>query len=348
MLWLAINFPALSLEVFPASKGPMAVAEKRIALCNQEASNCGVTPGMPISAALAMSSGLIVKSRDRNAERETLMGLAAWAGSFTPSVSIQPSGLLLEIGSCIRLHNGLANLLSKIRENLHEMGCGFHIACAPTPHAAWLLAISGTEIFVMQSGEIGKAIGRLPVRLLSQPSKVIEGLEMVGAKMIGDCMRLPRSGMAKRFGQAVHEEIDRALGRIPDPRICFVPPPVFERRLQLPASVLEAEGLLFALKRILPELSGHLSLRQSGIQEVELHCMHEEAKDTRLKIGFSRPTRSHEKMLLLFREILNGTALPSPVQEILVRAENILPLEAHNADLFDDEEKDDGLLIERL
>ncbi len=348
MLWLAIHFPALSLEIFPSSSGPIAVAEKGIVSCNEKASILGIRPGMTISAAHALSSGLIVKFRDRNAESETLAGLAAWAGRFTPSVSIQASGLLLEIGSCIRLHGGLTNLLSMARRDLHEMGYGFILSCAPAPHSAWLLAISGNETFVMEKEEIEKAIGKLPVELLSQPSKIVEGLEMIGAKRLEDCIKLPRSALARRFGKSLIDEIDRALGKIPDPRKYFIPASIFERRLPLPASVMEAESLLFALKRVLPELSGHLALLQSGVQEIELHCIHEDEKDTLLKAGFSAPTRSHEKMLLLFREILHGASLPSPVREIRIRADKILPLASGNIDLFDDEDNEESLLIERL
>ena len=66
---------------------------------------------MPGSAAQALVTNLVVRSRDLAAEQESLDGLAAWAGSFTPAVSLQPpDGLLIEIGSCLRLHRGFKNL----------------------------------------------------------------------------------------------------------------------------------------------------------------------------------------------------------------------------------------------
>src|SRR3990167_6436643 len=108
MLWLALHFHALSLEVFSrgaAVPEALAFVEKQgsrtwVIACNDAASACGVDVGMAASAAQALADGLIVRRRDPSAERESLAGLAVWAGRFTPSVSIEPpDGLLLEIST---------------------------------------------------------------------------------------------------------------------------------------------------------------------------------------------------------------------------------------------------------
>ena len=317
MLWLALHFPALSLEIFSrggAAPEPLAVIEKqgnrsRVKTCNEAASACGVRPGMPASAAQALVANLIVRSRDIEAEQESLAGLAAWAGQFTPAVSLQPpDGLLIEIGSCLRLHRGFNNLIRKISSGLNEMGYTFTHACAPTPHAAWLMALAGKEVAIRESAQLEKVLGALPVRLLDQSQDTLASLEMVGAHTLGDCLRFPRAGMARRFGQSLLDELDRALGRLPEAREFFVPPPSFERRLELPSQVHEAEALLFASRRLLLELEGYLSLRQAGVQEFELVCCHEDVPDTVLKVGFAEPARALERMLLLLRETLAAPA----------------------------------------
>src|SRR5512142_283438 len=107
MLWVALHFSALPLEIFSrgsATPEPLAVIEKhgnrsQVIVCNSAALNCGVRPGMPAGAAQALANNLVVRNRDLLAEQEALSGLAAWAGRFTPAVSLQPpDGLLLEIG----------------------------------------------------------------------------------------------------------------------------------------------------------------------------------------------------------------------------------------------------------
>jgi protein ImuB len=359
MLWLALHFPELSLEVFcrgASTARPLVISEKlgnrlRVTACNDAASNCGIRPGMAISATQALAAGLIVRERDLEAEQESLIGLAAWAGRFTPSVSLQPPhGLLLEIGSCLSLHRGLDNLLEQVGSGLHEMGYVSNHACAPTPHGAWLLARAGMETAIRESAHLEKELGVLSLKLLDQPIETLASLEMVGAYTIDDCLRLPRAGVARRFGQELLNELDRALGRLPEARAFFVPPPSFERRLELPAAVHEAEALLFAANRLMPELDGYLALRQVGVQELELICQHENVSDSILKVGFVQPTRAVDRMMLLLRETLGRTRLPAPVHTIILKARLILPLAASNMDMFQGGPKvgDFNLLLERL
>lgn len=359
MFWLALHFPSLSLEIFSRGSDvpePIAVIEKqgnrsRVKACNAAASAGGVRPGMPGSAAQALLTNLVVRVRDVAAEQESLAGLAAWAGRFTPAVSLQPpDGLLIEIGSCLRLHRGFNNLLGQIRTGLNEMGYSFTHACAPTPHAAWLLALAGKEIAIRGPAKLEKVLGELPVRWLDQPEDTLASLEMLGAHTLGDCLRFPRAGMARRFGQGLLDELDCALGRLPEAREFFVPPPSFTRRLELPSQVHEAEALLFAARRLLLELEGYLNLRQAGVQEFELVCCHEDVPDTILKVGFAQPARALDRMLLLLRETLGRTRLCASVHTIMLQAKRIQVLELSNLDMFEDsaETGDGNLLLERL
>lgn len=362
MLWFALHFPALSLEIFsrgaaaPESPEPLAVIETRgnrtwVIACNQAAAAGGVRAGMMAAAAQALLEGLIVRKRDPLAEHEALTGLAAWAGRFTPTVSLQPpDGLLLEISRCLSLHRGLDNLLKQVRSGLDAMGYAATLACAPTSHAAWLLARAGTAQITRAPAELERCLAALPISLLDQPQDVLDSLEMLGAHTLGECLRLPRAGLARRFGQALPDELDRVLGKLPEARTMYVPPPSFERRLELPAPVHEAEALLFAARRLLPELEGYLALRQAGVQELTLVCCHEHTTDTALKLGFVKPTRDAGRMLLLLRETLGRTRLPAPVHSILLTAPRIEVLALSNSDLFQahNSAADGDLLLERL
>jgi len=359
MLWLALHFHSLSLEVFTrgaAMPEALAVVEKQgsrtsVIACNAAAEACGVRYGMAVPAAQALADGLVVRRRDPLAEQASLDGLAVWAGRFTPSVSLAPpDGLLLEISRCLRLHRGLANLLRQARGGLDEMGYAATMACTPSSHGAWLLAKAGIEKAIHEPARLEQVLAALPVALLDQPPAVVEGLERVGASTLGDCLRLPRAGTARRFGQALIDELDLALGRLPDARAFFEPPASFERALELPASVHAAEALLFAARRLLPELEGFLVLRQAGAQEMELVCRHERRDPTVVKLGFVKPVRDAGRMQLLLRETLGRTRLPASVHTIVLRAPRVLPLAGTNSDLFQEKysEADGDLLLERL
>lgn len=359
MLWIAIHFPALPLEIHTRGgldAEALAVVERHgnrssVLACNVAASRCGVKTGMAASAAQALADGLVLKARDPAAESEALSGIAAWAGRFTPSVSLQPPhGVLLEVGSCLRLHRGFDRLMGQVRAGLEDLGYASRIATATTPHGAWLLALARDGIFLRDAARLERILGALPIHLLQQSPETLDGLELIGAHTIAECLRLPRAGLVRRFGRALTDELDRALGKAPEPREFFVPPASFERRLELPALVHEAGGLLFAVHRLLPELEGYLNLRQAGIQQLDLVCRHEDVADTVIAVGFHQPTRSLERMKLLMRETLSGASLPAAVHTIALAARVILPLELANRDLFDDGKRngDGELLLERL
>lgn len=359
MLWLALHFHALPLEIF--SRGavlsdPLAVSEKqggrtRVIACNDTAAAAGVQVGMAAAAAQALVDGLVVRTRDLPAEAGSLAGLAVWAGRFTPSVSIAPpAGLLLEIGRCLSLHRGLDTLLQQARSGLDAMGYAAAMACAPSSHGAWLLAKAGVGKAIRERPRLRTVLAALPVGLLDQPPAVVEGLHRIGARTLGDCLRLPRAGVARRFGQALIDELDRALGKLPEARAFFEPPPSFERALELPAPVRAAEALVFAACRLLPELEAYLGLRQSGVQELELVCRHERRDPTVVRLGFVKPIRDAARMRLLLRETLDRTHLPAPVFNIVLSARRVLPLAASSGDLFRarHREADGDLLLERL
>lgn len=358
MLWLALHFHSLSLEVFSrgaAVPDPLVVVEKQgsrtwVITCNDAAEACGVRVGMAAPAAQALADDLIVRKRDLLAEQASLEGLAVWAGRFTPSVSlVPPDGLLLEISTCLSLHRGLANLLKQARSGVSEMGYAATMSCVPTPHGAWLLAKAGIEKAIREPARLEGLLAALPVALLDQPRTVVEGLDKVGAHTLGECLRLPRGGTARRFGQGLIDELDRALGRLPEARAFFAPPPRFERSLELPAPVHDADALQFAVRRLLPELEGFLTLRQAGVQELELVCRHERRQNTVLKLGLAKPSRDAGRMQLLLRETLGRTRLEASVHTLVLRAPRVLPLSAASGDLFQKTREADGdLLLERL
>lgn len=359
MLWLALHFPSLPLEVFSRSAvaaEPLAVAEKkgnrtRVMSCSELAASCGICPGMPVSAAQALTSSLVVKWRDAVAEQASLAGLATWAGRFTPDVSLQPpDGLLLEISRCLRLHHGIDNLLDQMQGGIKALGYSAAIACAPTPYGAWLLAKSGGKALILTTVQLTQALAKLPIGLLQQPSETLEGLEMLGVQTLGECQCLPRPGLARRFGQDLLNELDRAFGRQPEVRAFFMPPPSFERKLELNAPVQEAEALLFAAHRLLPELEGYLGLRRAGVQEIEILCQHEDLADTVVALGFVEAIRETGRMLLQLRETLERLRLPAPVHTLVLKATRIQTVAAVSRDLFQDStaRTDGNPLLERL
>src|SRR5436190_9318637 len=205
MLWLALRFALLPLEVYtravqPAAgraSRPLAVASStgtqgEIVACNEAAQSRGVRAGMPLAAASALASGLVIVPRDTAAESAALERIAAWAIQFTPAVSIvEPTEVLLEIAGSLTLFGGLRNLWNALAEGLHGLGYAASMACAPTPLAAQWFARARLPMRLQHRDALAASLADLPLEVMHVPD-AFELLHDIGARTLGDCLALPR------------------------------------------------------------------------------------------------------------------------------------------------------------
>jgi protein ImuB len=358
MLWTCLHFPDLCLQVFlrgAAGRKPTAVSSisnrPDVLACNLAAERRGIHPGMSIAAALALDSELKVHVRNEQAEAQTLESVATWAGQFSPTISIAfPGCVLLEIGGCLDYFHSFANLLERIETGLRELGYETATATAPTPTAACLLARAGASVHLSEADSLKDGLTPLPLALLQSAQEALPTLHGLGLRTLGDLQRLPVDGIARRFGQALPDEIRRALGELPDPQRAFIPPTRYGNRVELPSPVWEMEPLLFVANRLLLELCGFLRARGAGVTRLELELLHEDAPPTQLCIGLAA-TRDAEHMRHVLRERLAQTKLVDRVEAVGLIAEEIAPLASRDGEFFPGAEKDSEALtqlVERL
>ena len=275
------------------------------------------------------------------AEREALAAIATWLGQFTPKVTLEPPrGVAAEIQGSLRLYRGAGRLKARLRAGLAELGFEASIAFAATARAALWRAAGG-----------GSPFEALPVEVTGAEHEALELLRGLGIRTLGELMRLPRDGVTLRFGAALLAELDRALGRIPEARRFFVPPARFAARLELPAPVEHADGVLFAAKRLLVQLEGFLAARHAGVRGLTLTFLHERAQPTLVPIGLAAPSRAAAHFVALVRERLHRVALVAPVEAIRIEAGAPEPLPGASGMLFRDARaagEDWTRLVERL
>ena len=356
MLWIALHLPELPLEALlrgsPLPEAWAVVEHHRIVACDGKARARGVRRGMSTTAALALAPQLRVRLRDASAETEALLGIAAWAMQFTPNVALEfPDAVLLEVSGSLKLFGGLTQILGDVREGLAAMGFTASLAVAPTSRAAGWFACAGQETLVTDAVRLDEAVSALPAAALRCDPDILEAIAAIGVITLGDLLALPRDGLARRFGQTLLDDLDRARGRLPDPRTFFTPPVRFDARIELISEVTQAEALLFAARRLLLQLAGYLAARSGGVQRLVLRLAHRDGGTTAIAIGLVAPTRDAEHFTLLVRERLGSVALREPVHAIAIEATDILPLAGDNLGLFPDDTGTPGnweRLIERL
>jgi protein ImuB len=269
----------------------------------------------------------------------TLEAIAAWACQFTPKVSLEPpQALLLEVEGSLRLFGGLEVLKKSLHCGLEEIGASAALATAATPRAALWLACGKCT-----------SIDAVPLEAACE-GESLAFLHSIAIHTVGELMRLPRGGLAQRCGQALLDELDRVLGAAPEPRAFFEPPARFSAKLELPAPVTHAEGLLFAARRLLVQLEGLLSARQAGIRQFTLTLIDEE-KESRIDVGLASSGRETERLAQLLHEKLATLQLARPVEAIRLEAGNFTGLHARTAGMFGDagaEAEGWARLVERL
>ena len=231
----------------------------------------------------------------------------------------------MEVEGSLRYFGGRWKFLARLRAGLPRLGFEARVAEAPSARAALWLA----------RGDGGR-LEALPVAVTGLASASLELLESLGIKTIGGLLRLPREGVARRFGQGLLDEMDRAGGKMPEPRGYFVPPARFSARLELPAPVMQAENALFAARRLLAQMEGFLAARQAGVRGFCLDLLHDAPPATQIRVGLAGLGRSAEHFARLLRERLGALALGSPVEAIRLEAGELEKLPEKNGSLFDD------------
>jgi len=230
--------------------------------------------------------------------------------------------------------------MARLRSGLAGIGFEALLAAGPTARAALWLARGECE-----------TLEALPVCAIAPAPEALALLQRIGIGTLGELMRLPRAGVAPRFGQGLLDELDRALGKIPETRAFFVPPERFSAQLELPAPVAQAESVLFAARRLLLQLEGFLAARQAGVRGFTLSLLHRGIPPARIEIGFTAPRRDTEQGLRLLRERLGALALASPAEALRLEAGELMPLAGATPGLFRDarsEAEDWERLLERL
>ena len=360
MLWLCLYFPRLGLEIFTRGRqlnDAVAVCEgrgreRRVLHANATALRHGIAPGLRASAAFALASPVQIISRDADAERAALHNLAAWAGQFSSLIHlVEPQALLLEIGGSLRLFQGIERLLSRIEHGLVELGYTAQAAVAPVKLAAAWLARAAPGTRIVESSQLSETLSVLPLTVLDLTPEQRERLKGMGITCIGECRRLPRAGLVKRFGAVLLLQLDRAHGHIADPRTPFVAPATFSAHIELPGTVEQIEGLVFGVHRLVIELCGWLRIHSAGATAMTLTLLHPQHAPTRIGLGLVAPSREPGHLTDLLRERLAQSTLPEAVETMRLELAQRQALGTPTRELFPvrrDAETSVTMLIERL
>lgn len=381
MFWIALHLPLLSLEAFVATlpadtagaaggsaagERPAAlIAQHRITAVNAAAAERGIRPGIKRTTALALAADLLVADSQPARDAAALRAVAHVALACTPAVTMHDAAtVLMEVQASLRLFGGVAGLRQRLAAGLAPLGHRVQMAAAPTAIGAAMLAVwhpaDRGDLVCGAHGSRLQALQTLlddaPVWLLGPGREHWDALQGMGLQTLSDLRRLPRSGLARRFGSALLDDLDRALGLRPDPRRWVVLPSAFHGRIELFARADTSEQVLAGAAVLLSRLVAWAQARHSRIAAFTLRMHHEPrhrqaVAATVLRVELAEPALDPAHLQLLLRERLARVSLDAPTLELELRCNELAAGPAPTGELFPTRASEaEGLvrLLERL
>jgi protein ImuB len=294
--------------------------------------------------------------QDLEPARQDLERLGERAQRLTPRVSLDlPDSLLLEVKGSLHLFGGVQGVSREMAGECARLRLPCVLAVAPTPLAALVLArVEGPAAVVTDPAQLVGKLSPLPLATLRWPQDTVERFARIGVRTLGEALRLPRAGFARRFGTAQLHALDRLVGRASDLKDRFEAPARFRRRRELLHELESHAALLAVLEPLLEELGEFLTARQCGVLALECRLRHRAVPPTRCVLRLAAPLADPAQLGALLGERLSALALPEPVRACELRSGPLVPRVLACARLWQPGEHGGGAeaqapeLIERL
>jgi protein ImuB len=283
-------------------------------------------PGTAPVTSTELWAGLhLIETAAAGQEPVTLEQIALCAQRFTPRVSlVPPDGLVLEVKGSLHLFGGVEGLSRALASECATLGLKSRMALAPTPLAALVAARVGKPFVVTELTRLVGQLMPLPLAALRWPDETLERLARMGVRTIGQALRLPRAGFARRFGTDSLATLDRLTGRSPDLQDRFRARERFRRRRELNYELENHDAILVALGPLLAELGKFLEARQFGVMKLECLLRHRHVEPTSCVLGLATPVADVRRLTELLGERLSTLTLPEPVRACELRSSSLV------------------------
>ena len=245
---------------------------------------------------------------------------------FTPRVVLLDEAVLMDVTGSLRLFGGLARLMALLNRQLtgffesNRLPAQVKLAQGATS----LIALGRLRAINPATGTSVGRVADLPMHTLSAARPHLGVLERTGCRTWDDLLRLPREGVARRFGAALLEALDRARGAVPDNYKWLALPEQFDEKIELDALVIHAPALMMGAERLLVNLQAWLLGRQSGLSALKLIWHLDKRRDVpptgELEIRTANPAQDMRHVARLVSEHLAQQQLPAPVHSLTLQS----------------------------
>jgi protein ImuB len=264
-----------------------------------------------------------------------LQKLCLHAQAFTSFVSIEPpNALLLEVKGSVKLFGSLQQLHVDIDACWRRLALPAHSAIAPSTLAALWLARAGAASQIEDIELLRKSLAKVPVACTAWDAERLQTLRAMGVTHLGELMRLPRAGLARRLSPALVRDLDIALARQPAPRRAFVRRERFRERCDFETEIEHVAYLEKALEPLIERCARFLRRRQAGIQALQLKLRHREGPVTSVQLGLASITSERRRLSDVLCQKLARLDLRAPVRGMELISGSLRALSASSLDVF--------------
>jgi protein ImuB len=238
-----------------------------------------------------------VRAIDAAADDAALRRLALWATRYTPTASPWgeengADGFFLDIEGAAHLYGGEERLLADLSCRLENFGLPARLAVAATPGAAWALShFHAVRDCVLPSGQEAEALAPLPIEALRLAPDIRTTLRRLGFKSVGALLDKPRAPFAARFPAQLLRRLDQALGRVDEPLVPIIAPPIYHSLHYLIEPIITQEAVIARASRLMRTLTHVLERDGVGARGLRLSLYRVDGAVETVDIALTLPTR---------------------------------------------------------
>ncbi len=276
--------------------GQMIVQAASPALLNE-----GIAPGMVVADVRAIFPSIEALPHNPEADEKLLSKLAKWCFRYSPTIATDPpDGLILDTSGCTHLWGGELPYIESVSGRLQKGGYRVRAAMADTMSTARAVARYGKQLIV-EADRQKEALLALPPAALKLDDSALQRMEKLGFRKIEQLLKIPRSNLRRRFGDALLLQLGRALGTEREVLKPIRPTPVYLERLPCLEPIQTAKGIEIALERLLEMLCRRLSDEGKGMRTGVFKGYRIDGEIVQISIGTNRASRNAPHLFKLFQ-----------------------------------------------
>ncbi|MBI5862971.1 MAG: hypothetical protein HZB38_00380 [Planctomycetes bacterium] len=169
--------------------------------------------------------------------------------------------------------------------------------------ASWLPAP-----LIVPEGQSSAYLAALPPAALRIEPRVVDLLDALGVRSVGDLLMLPRSSLPSRFGQHLVLRIQQALGEVYEPLAPCLPTPPPDAGRGLDGPVSDGQALQAIAAELLAEVLARVERDGQAVRRLDCVLYSEYAPPLVLPVLLSRASRNAAHMLELLGPRLEQAA----------------------------------------